>query len=88
MSDTQTNVTRMLLEKAQLICSCLMLLGGVAYVGKRMAVDESQSLLLQSIAADLAVMKDRNADANASIKVIAERVTQVEKRLERIEAKQ
>ena len=87
MSDS-TTITRVMLEKAQLACSLLILLGGVAYIGKRMGIDEQQGQLLQTISTDIAVMKDRNADANAQIKVIAERVSQVEKRLERIEARQ
>jgi hypothetical protein len=41
--------------------------------------------VLNNIAADITVMKERNADANAQIRVIGERVSQVEKRLERME---
>jgi Tfp pilus assembly protein PilN len=88
MTDTQMNATRLWLDKAQLICSCMIILGGVAYIGKRMAVDEQQGRLLEGISTDIAVMKERNADANAQIKVIGERVSQVEKRLERIEQRQ
>jgi hypothetical protein len=86
MTDQATQ-TRILLEKAQLTCSCLIILGGVAYVGKRMAIDEQQGRLLETISTDISVMKERNADSTAQIKVIGERVSQVEKRLERIEAR-
>jgi hypothetical protein len=60
----------------------------VLYVGKQWAGFDQQSRMLESIAADLSVMKERNADSSAQIRVIGERVSQVEKRLERIEAKQ
>jgi flagellar capping protein FliD len=89
MSELQTtNATRVLLEKAQLAMTCLLLLGSVAYVGKQMAIDEQHGRMLEGIANDIGIMKERNADANAQIKVISERVSQVEKRLERIEQRQ
>lgn len=89
MSDEQpkTNGTRLLLEKAQLTLTVGMILGGLLYVGRKMESDENSSRLLQAIANDISVMKERNADANAQIKVIGERVSQVEKRLERMETR-
>ena len=64
-----------------------MILGGLLYIGRKMESDENASRLLQAIANDISVMKERNADVNAQIKVIGERVSQVEKRLERMEAR-
>lgn len=87
MTNTPNTVTRIALEKVQLILTSITLLGLVAYVGKQLAVSEQQSRMLESIASDLSVMKERNADASAQIRVIGERVSQVEKRLERIEAR-
>jgi hypothetical protein len=87
MSTISDTVTRVALEKVQLILTSVTLLGLVAYVGKQLAVSEQQSRMLESIAADLSVMKERNADSSAQIRVIGERVSQVEKRLERIEAR-
>jgi len=83
---TTTNTpTRFALEKAQLVMTAGLILGSVVYVGRRLEADENQARLLQSIANDINTMKDRNADANAQIRVIGERVSQVEKRLERME---
>lgn len=84
MSDSPTQ-TRLMLEKAQLIATCVLLVGSLVYIGRRSEQDEAQSRVLNSIAADITVMKERNADANAQIRVIGERVSQVEKRLERME---
>jgi len=82
------NQTRLLLEKSQLVLTIGMILGGSVYIGRRMEADENQQRLLSGIATDIGVMKERNADANAQIKVIGERVSQVEKRLERMESRQ
>ena len=84
MSDSPTQ-TRIMLEKAQLVATCVLLVGSLVYIGRRSEQDEAQSRVLNSIAADIAVMKERNADANAHIRVIGERVSQVEKRLDRME---
>lgn len=81
------NGTRLLLEKAQLALTISMIVGGLIYIGRRSEADEQQGRLLSAIATDIAIMKERNADANAQIKVIGERVSQVEKRLERMEAR-
>jgi len=77
--------TRIILERLQLAATALLLFGSLVYIGRRSEQDETQSRLLASIAADISVMKERNADANAQIRVIGERVSQVEKRLERME---
>lgn len=77
--------TRIILERLQLAATAILLFGSLIYVGKRSEQDETQGRLLTSIAADITVMKERNADANAQIRVIGERVSQVEKRLERME---
>jgi hypothetical protein len=77
--------TRIILERLQLAATAILLFGSLIYVGKRSEQDETQGRLLTSIAADISVMKERNADANAQIRVIGERVSQVEKRLERME---
>ena len=77
--------TRIILERLQLAATTILLFGSLIYVGKRSEQDETQGRLLTSIAADISVMKERNADANALIRVIGERVSQVEKRLERME---
>ena len=78
--------TRLLLEKSQLLLTIGMICGALVYVGRRSESDDNQSRLLTTIATDIAVMRDRNADASASIKVIAERVRLVEERLGRIES--
>jgi hypothetical protein len=75
------------LEKAQLTLTVILILGSVVYVGRRLQSDEHQQHLLESIASDINLIKDRNADANAQIRVIGERVSQVEKRLERMESR-
>jgi hypothetical protein len=77
--------TRIMLERLQLIATAILLFGSLIYVGKRSEQDEAQSRVLNNIASDITVMKERNADANAQIRVIGERVSQVEKRLERME---
>lgn len=82
---TPTSSTRLALERVQLTISSVMLLGMIAYVGKQMAVAEQQSRMLETIVSDITVIKERNADANAQIKVLSERVSQVERRLERME---
>lgn len=82
---SESNQTRLILERLQLGATAILLIGALIYVGKRSEQDETQSRVLNSIAADIAVMKERNADANAQIRVIGERVSQVEKRLERME---
>lgn len=82
---TPTSNTRLALERVQLTISSVMLLGMIAYVGKQMAVAEQQSRMLETIVSDITVIKERNADANAQIKVLSERVSQVERRLERME---
>lgn len=84
MQDSNT-MTKNALEKLQLLLTGLMLLGGVLYIGRRVESDDNQSRLLNTIASDIAVMRDRNADASAAIKVISERVRLVEERLGRIE---
>ena len=75
------------LEKAQLILTILLILGAVVYVGRRLESDDRQQRLLETIAGDINLIKDRNADASAQIRVIGERVSQVEKRLERMETR-
>jgi hypothetical protein len=85
MSEFNT-LTKNALEKLQLILTASIICGGLIYVGGRSESDSNQSRLLNSIASDIAVMRDRNADASASIKVIAERVRLVEERLGRIES--
>lgn len=79
--------TRYALEKAQLIMTAGLILGAIIYVGRRLESDEHQQRLLETIAGDINLIKDRNADANAQIRVIGERVSQVEKRLERMETR-
>lgn len=79
--------TRYALEKAQLIMTGGLILGAIIYVGRRLESDEHQQRLLETIAGDINLIKDRNADANAQIRVIGERVSQVEKRLERMETR-
>jgi hypothetical protein len=86
MTQPQTT-TRYALEKAQLIMTSGLILGAIIYVGRRLESDEHQQRLLETIAGDINLIKDRNADANAQIRVIGERVSQVEKRLERMEAR-
>lgn len=83
----QNTPTRFALEKTQLILTSILIIGSIVYVGRRLQSDEHQAHLLESIAADINLIKDRNADANAQIRVISERVSQVEKRLERMEAR-
>jgi hypothetical protein len=85
MTNPNTTTTRFALEKAQLALTIALILGFIIYVGRRLEADEHQGKLLENIAADINTMKDRNADANAQIRVISERVSQVEKRLERME---
>jgi len=82
---SESSQTRIILERLQLAATAILLFGSLIYVGKRSEQDETQGRLLTSIAADITVMKERNADANAQIRVIGERVSQVEKRLERME---
>ena len=79
--------TRYALEKAQLIMTSGLMLGAIVSVGRRLESDEHQQRLLETIAGDINLIKDRNADANAQIRVIGERVSQVEKRLERMETR-
>jgi hypothetical protein len=86
MTQPQTT-TRYALEKAQLIMTSGLILGAIIYVGRRLESDEHQQRLLETIAGDINLIKDRNADANAQIRVIGERVSQVEKRLERMETR-
>jgi hypothetical protein len=86
MTQPQTT-TRYALEKAQLIMTSGLILGAIIYVGRRLESDEHQQRLLETIAGDINLIKDRNADANAQIRVIGERVSQVEKRLERMESR-
>jgi len=78
---------RLALEWAQLALTLTTLLGGAIYIGRRSEADEQQTRTLLQISGDMIALKERGADANTAIKVIAERVSQVEKRLERIEAK-
>ena len=83
----QSTIKLFNLEKAQLTLTILLILGAVVYVGRRLESDDRQQRLLETIAADINLIKDRNADASAQIRVIGERVSQVEKRLERMEAR-
>lgn len=85
MNTEKTSSTRLALEKVQLFVTSVTLVGMIAYVGKQLAVSEQQSRLLEAISTDITVIKERNADANAQIKVLSERVSQVERRLERME---
>ena len=85
MNPEKTSTTRLALEKVQLFVTSVTLVGMIAYVGKQLAVSEQQSRLLEAISVDITVIKERNADANAQIKVLSERVSQVERRLERME---
>lgn len=85
MTIEKTSSTRLALEKVQLFVTSVTLVGMIAYVGKQLAVSEQQSRLLEAISTDITVIKERNADANAQIKVLSERVSQVERRLERME---
>ena len=85
MTTEKTSTTRLALEKVQLFVTSVTLVGMIAYVGKQLAVSEQQSRLLEGISTDITVIKERNADANAQIKVLSERVSQVERRLERME---
>jgi hypothetical protein len=85
MNPEKTSTTRLALEKVQLFVTSVTLVGMIAYVGKQLAVSEQQSRLLEGISTDITVIKERNADANAQIKVLSERVSQVERRLERME---
>lgn len=85
MNIEKTSSTRLALEKVQLFVTSVTLVGMIAYVGKQLAVSEQQSRLLEAISTDITVIKERNADANAQIKVLSERVSQVERRLERME---
>jgi len=85
MTIEKTSTTRLALEKVQLFVTSVTLVGMIAYVGKQLAVSEQQSRLLEAISTDITVIKERNADANAQIKVLSERVSQVERRLERME---
>ena len=85
MSELNT-LTKNILEKVQLVLTAAIICGGLIYIGSRSESDNNQTRLLNSIASDIAVMRDRNADASASIKVIAERVRLVEERLGRIES--
>lgn len=85
MTTEKTSTTRLALEKVQLFVTSVTLVGMIAYVGKQLAVSEQQSRLLEAISTDITVIKERNADANAQIKVLSERVSQVERRLERME---
>lgn len=85
MNPEKTSTTRLALEKVQLFVTSVTLVGMIAYVGKQLAVSEQQSRLLEAISTDITVIKERNADANAQIKVLSERVSQVERRLERME---
>lgn len=85
MNPEKTSSTRLALEKVQLFVTSVTLVGMIAYVGKQLAVSEQQSRLLEAISTDITVIKERNADANAQIKVLSERVSQVERRLERME---
>jgi hypothetical protein len=78
---------RLALEWAQLALTLVTLIGGAIYIGGRSEADQQQTRTLVQISSDLIALKERGADANTAIKVIAERVSQVEKRLERIEAK-
>ena len=78
---------RIALEWAQLTIAVVTLLGGVFYIGGRSEADHQQAKTLATIASDLTTLKERNADANTHIKVLTERVAQVEKRLERMESK-
>ena len=85
MNPEKTSTTRLALEKVQLFVTSVTLVGMIAYVGKQLAGSEQQSRLLEAISTDITVIKERNADANAQIKVLSERVSQVERRLERME---
>lgn len=82
-----TTKTRLLLEKAQLGLTISLIVGSLIYIGQRSEQDAQQSRMLASIAADISVMKERNADATMQIRVIGERVAMLEKRLERMEGK-
>lgn len=84
---TSNNPTRFALEKTQLILTVILIIGAIAYVGRRLESDDHQQRLLEGIASDINLIKDRNADASAQIRVISERVSQVEKRLERMESR-
>ena len=77
------SIVKLNLEKFQLTLTII----AIIYVGRRLESDEHQQRLLETIAGDILLIKDRNADANAQIRVIGERVSQVEKRLERMEAR-
>lgn len=81
------SIVKLNLEKFQLTLTIIAIIGAIIYVGRRLESDEHQQRLLESIASDINLIKDRNADANAQIRVIGERVSQVEKRLERMEAR-
>ena len=89
MSIEPQNVTttRLWLEKAQLILTASIILGSLFYIGGRWEQDAQQSRVLAQIAADINVMKERNADATMQIRVIGERVAMLEKRLERMEGR-
>ncbi len=82
-----TTKTRLLLEKAQLGLTISLIVGSLIYIGQRSEQDAQQSRMLASIAADINVMKERNADASMQIRVIGERVAMLEKRLERMESR-
>lgn len=84
---SNTTKTRLLLEKAQLGLTISLIVGSLIYIGQRSEQDAQQSRMLASIAADISVMKERNADATMQIRVIGERVAMLEKRLERMEGK-
>lgn len=75
------------LEWAQLTLAVATLLGGAIYVGGRSEADTQQARTLSTIASDIVTLKERGADANTQIKVLSERVSQVEKRLERMEGR-
>ena len=81
------SIVKLNLEKFQLTLTIIAIIGAIIYVGRRLESDEHQQRLLETIAGDILLIKDRNADANAQIRVIGERVSQVEKRLERMETR-
>lgn len=85
MNIEKTSNIRLALEKVQLVVTSATLVGMILYIGRQLATSEQQTRMLEAISTDITVIKERNADANAQIKVLSERVSQVERRLERME---
>lgn len=80
-SDTPDRI----LKWAQFALALSALIGAMLYAGQRSERDEQQTKSLERMASDLGKMQEQSMSANAELRVLGERMRQVEERVARIE---